>query len=144
MVKPTVPEFAIEKWAVRPKLFQFGKLFLGRSFITATKINSHGQIRQRTGRNLVRAVRGVKHGFREPCIDEHALDVPHVGVIIAEGAVFVFHLDEQNRTAIANLQRSQFLAEALDPATRWLNIFWIAAADNRGMILQQPRGEPSK
>jgi hypothetical protein len=33
-----------------------------------------------------------------------------VGAVVAEGAVFIFDLDKEDRTAIADLQRGQFLS----------------------------------
>ena len=62
------------------------------------------------------AVGGVEQRLREAGVDEQLVDLLHVGVVVAEGAVLVFDLGDEDGAAAADLQRREFLAKAIDPA----------------------------
>ncbi len=66
------------------------------------------------------------------------MNLLHVGVIVAEGAVLVFDLDGDDGAAIADLQGSQLFAEAKEPAARRLHEFWVGAAHDDAALLEQP------
>ena len=68
-----------------------------------TVVDSCRQFRKRAVWNLLRSVGGVELGFCESGVDQHVVDLFHVGVVFVEGAVFVFNLDENDGAAIANL-----------------------------------------
>src|SRR5208337_2059290 len=140
VIEPAVPELAVEERPVGADLFLNGEIFPRGAGIGTAKVDSDGQLGKRTCCDLVRSVGRVQHRLCKPRIHQHAVNLLHVNVIIAEGAVFVFHLDQDDGSAIADLQWGHFLAEALEPAGGGLQKLWIAAADDNGMIFQQPGG----
>ena len=140
VIEPAVPVLAVKERAVGADFFQNGETSLCRPGIGAAKVDSDGQVGKRARGNLLRSVGRIKHGLGEPRIHQHAAGLLHVGVIIAEGAVFVFHLDQNDGAAFVDLQRRELLAEALEPAGGGLKEFRIAAANDDGMIFQKPGG----
>src|SRR5581483_8956949 len=110
VVEPSVPELAVEEGAVWPIFFQRGERLLRCALVLRTEVDADGELRERAVGNLGRAIGGVEHGLRESCVDERVVDLLHVVVIAAEGAVLVFNLGENDRAAGADLQRSELLA----------------------------------
>src|SRR5665213_559368 len=64
----------------------------------------------------------------------------HVGVVFAEGAVLVFNLDGDDWSAIGDLEGREFLAEALEPAVNRVHEFGIGAADDDVVVFEEPGG----
>ena len=122
VIEPAVPILSVDERAAGPRLFQNGETSLCRAGIRAAKVDTHRQVGKRTRGDLVRSIGRVQHRLREPCIHQRPAELLHVGMIIAEGSVFVFHLHQDDGTALVDLQRGELLPEALDPAGGGLNI----------------------
>ena len=56
------------------------------------------------------------------------MDLLHVGVVVAEGAVLVFDLNRDDGAAVADLERRDFLAEAQEPAACGGDEFRVASS----------------
>src|SRR5271165_3527365 len=105
MIKPAIPELAIEKWTLRANLFQNCKTFLGLPR-GAAEVNTYRKIGKRTSRDMFWSVHREELRFSEPCIDEHGTNCFHVVMIVAKRTVLVLHLHEQDWAAVSDLQIS--------------------------------------
>ena len=106
--------------------------------MVAVEVDADRQIRQRARWNLRRSVGGVKLRLGEARVDQRLAVQLHVVVVVAEGAVFVLHLHEDDRAAVADLQWSEFVAQALQPARRRIEEARVLRAHDGGRVLQQP------
>jgi len=61
--------------------------------LAGTEVDDGGEFRQAATRDFLCAIGGVKLRLRKAGVDEDVVDVLHVLVVVAVGAVFVFDLD---------------------------------------------------
>ena len=90
------------------------------------------------------AVGGVELRLGEAGVDEDVVDVFHVGVVVAEAAVFVFDLDGDDGAAVADLEGRDFLAETQEPGARGGEELRIARAHDHGGIFEEPGGKAAE
>ena len=102
MVEPAVPEFAVHFGFVLPEQSQVGELFFGIAAVSEIDDRGHTVERAAGELLLTRTVRCVKLAI-EPGILDHVADSAGVVVVRAERAVFIFHLDGDDRTAAMDL-----------------------------------------
>src|SRR5580658_11279475 len=68
------------------------------------------------------------------------MDLLHVVVVGAEGAVLILNLHGDDGTAVAALQRCQFLTKTMEPARGCGDEGWVGCTDFHSCFAQEPCG----
>ena len=127
VIEPSGPVFAVHERAIGAEFVELCELFLR---LAGAEVDDGGQLGKCARGEFVCAVSGVELGFGEAGVEEDVVDLLHVGVVAAEGAVLVFYLDGDDGAARADLEGCKFLAEAEEPAACGRDEFWVGAADD--------------
>ena len=136
VIEPAVPIFPGHHGSIRSQLLQLGKIFL---CVSGSKIDYRRQFRQGTVWNLIRAIRCIQLRLGKPRVDQHVVDVFHIRVVLAIGAILVLHLHRDDGPTVANLQRRQLLAKLHQPRLGCRQKLRVSRSHHHVRIFQQPR-----
>ncbi len=137
-VVPAAPKFRAEIGAVRPRFGAQGEFLFGDRLgaeIDAADHAGHRTLCVELGR-----IGGIEQSV-EAGVAQGLLLRQQIGLVAAEGAVFVLDLRQHDRPAAVDLQRRQFLAQPLQPALHWLEIARIERARGDVRRREQPGGQ---